>query len=347
MLYKHFLKPILFQFDAEKAHETAFSIGNRMCTSDVALTFMKDWFSVADASLEVHAAGLRFPNPVGLAAGFDKNALLLPLLEHIGFGFVEIGSITAKPSSGNPRPRMFRLPKDDALINRMGLNNDGADVITKRLAQRKSTIPIGVNIAKTPKSGLSGAQAVQDYVTSYTLAIPVADYITINISCPNTGDGKSFEDPDSFSELISALRNTPESTSKPLFIKFSSDTPPVTLKMLIQISEEYHVDGYVAVNTSTKRDGLKTSSKLLYEMGNGGLSGKPVASNALEKLDALRQLIGGQKPIISVGGIMTPDDAFKRLEAGATLIQLYTGLVYNGPSFPGKINRHLIEQLKS
>jgi dihydroorotate dehydrogenase len=346
MFYSRLLKPIFFRMDPEKAHELAVSIGLRLQQSDAARAFLSDFFAFNDPKLEVKAAGLTFPNPVGLAAGFDKNALLLPILESIGFGFIEIGSITSLPSPGNPKPRLFRLPDDLALINRMGLNNDGAEIITNRLQNRSSNIPIGVNIAKTPQNKLSGDEAVQDYVNSYKQALAVADYVTINISCPNTGDGKSFEEPESFRALINSLRNTENSSSKPLFIKFSADTDPSSLKKLISIAEEYQVDGYVAVNTSTSRSGLKTDSETILRIGNGGLSGKPVAEKSLIALDEILQIVGSTKPVISVGGISSPEDAHKRLEKGAKLIQLYTGLIYNGPAFPGKINRYLAHAKK-
>jgi dihydroorotate dehydrogenase len=341
MFYQKVIRPYLFSKDPEEIHYSAFKIGQFIQQYDGFCQLLKEFTTQADSNSEIVRNGIRFPNPVGLAAGFDKNAMLIPLYEALGFGFAEIGSITAQPSPGNPKPRLFRLPDDEAIINRMGLNNDGAEIICDRLKKRTSKMPIGVNIAKTPKQGLSGNEAILDYAKSYALAIPVADYITVNISCPNTGDGKSFEEPDSFEKLLTALRQVPGSETKPLYVKFSADTDDKTLKKLIQISERLEIDGYVAVNTSTQRTGLHTGWKKLSTIGNGGLSGKPLNEVALSKIKFIRDEIGAQKTIIGVGGIMSPDDAFKRRDAGADLIQIYTGLVYGGPFLVSSINKYL------
>ncbi len=341
MIYNRIVRPLLFRLDAEKAHDLIFSTGMRFQQSDAFNAFIREQLAFEDASLQVKTSGLTFPNPVGLAAGFDKNAKLLPLLESTGFGFVEVGSITAQAASGNPKPRMFRLPEDKAVINRMGLNNDGAKVICERLKNRTSNIPIGVNIAKTPGTGLSGTAAINDYVTSYKLALPVADYITLNISCPNTGDGKSFEDPDSFRALMEGIRSVESEKNVPLFIKFSADTPSEILKELIKIAESFEADGFIATNTSTSRIGLKSPESLLRQIGAGGLSGHPIHQKALDKLKIIRDTCSDEKTVISAGGIMTPEQARERMHEGANLIQVYTGLVYNGPGFVGDINRYL------
>lgn len=340
-MYKGLLKPLLFQMDAERAHELAVAAARKIQRHKWMLSLVSSLYANNTRNSEVVAAGIRFPNPVGLAAGFDKNGLLIPFMQHLGFGFVEVGSITAKAVSGKPKPRVFRLPADSALINRMGLNNHGAETIVNRLAKTDRTIPVGVNIAKSPLPGLSGDDAVADYLASFNLALPVADYIMVNISCPNTGDGKSFEDPHSFTVLMDAIQKARENNEKPVFVKFSADTPLNALSRLVRIAEGFEVDGYAAVNTSTDRSGLLTTQKKLGRIGAGGLSGKPVAEKAMERLEAIRDTIGGQKPVISIGGIMTPEDALNRLENGATLIQVYTGFVYNGPSFPGQIVKQI------
>jgi len=345
MIYQKIIRPMLFTKDPEEVHHLAFKTGLWLQQYDGFCLFLKEFTTVEQSQSDVIRDGIRFPNPVGLAAGFDKNGLLLPLYEALGFGFVEIGSITAHRSEGNPKPRLFRLPDDEAIINRMGLNNDGAGAICDRLKNRTTHIPVGINIAKTPLKGLSGVDAIQDYVQSYKLALPVADYITINISCPNTGDGKSFEDPESFEKLIHNLRAVDDTHSKPLYVKFSADTEDIPLKKLLQISERYRVDGYVAVNTSTTRTNLKTGWKKLNHIGNGGLSGKPVRANGLSIIKKIRDIVGGDKTLIGVGGILTPEDAYQRLESGAHLIQLYTGLIYNGPFLPYQINQRLKESV--
>ena len=344
MLYKKLLRPWLFRMDAETAHHTVFNQVKKLQKSDAFLKLVHDFTAVKSASLEVTTSGLTFPNPVGLAAGFDKNAELMPALAASGFGFLEIGSITARKSEGNPKPRMFRLPADRALINRMGLNNEGAEPVTQRLSERSISLPVGVNIAKTPGIHKDTDSSIQDYVFSFRLAVETADYITLNISCPNTGDGKSFEDPGLFRKLLEAVLPH-RLTSVPVFVKFSADTGDKELDELIRISEELKVDGYVAVNTSNTRSGLKTANELLTKIGNGGLSGIPLQKNADERVVFIRERVEPQKTVISVGGIFTGEDALRRLNAGANLIQVYTALVYEGPQLPGKINDYLRNRL--
>lgn len=340
MIYQKLLRPWLFRMDAETAHHTVFNQLKKLQNSDAFLQLVSEIAAVKSPSLQVTTSGLTFPNPVGLAAGFDKNAELLPGLAAIGFGFLEIGSITARQNDGNPRPRMFRLPADKALINRMGLNNEGAAAICERLKKRSLSIPVGVNIAKTPGIHKNTDASIQDYVTSFKLAVETADYITLNISCPNTGDGKSFEDPDLFRKLLDNV--LPHRVPYiPVFVKFSADTSDSELEKLIEISEAFKVNGYVAVNTSSFRNGLNTAPERIEKIGNGGLSGKPLRSTAESRVSFIRDRIAPHKTLISVGGIAKGEDALKRLESGANLIQLYTALVYEGPQLPGKINAFL------
>lgn len=341
MVYERLLRPVLFRMDPENAHHLTFKWVERLQKYDAFLEIVRQFCKVGGDGASVTAAGITFPNPVGLAAGFDKNARLIPALEALGFGFVEVGSITAKPSEGNPKPRLFRLPNDQALINRMGLNNEGAEAIIKRLKEVPRKVPVGVNIAKTPKSGLSGKDAVMDYVASYKLALPEADYVMINISCPNTTDGKSFEDPDGFSALMEALRSVEGTSSKPLFVKFSADLGEGQLRKLLLISEGYKLDGYAAVNTSVERQGLNSPAGLVQKAGNGGLSGRSLREKARNTLASIRGTIGDGKPVISIGGIDDPEEAAKRLESGATLIQVYTGLIYSGPMLPSRMVQKL------
>lgn len=341
MIYQKIIRPLLFNEDPEKVHHLAFKVGATLQQYDGFCKLLSDFTCFSDANYEIIRDGIRFKNPVGLAAGFDKNGILLPLYEALGFGYIEIGSITAEQTQGNPKPRLFRLPDDDAIINRMGLNNEGAMVICNRLKDRNTQIPVGVNIAKSPLKNLSGDNAIADYIRSFKLALPVADYITINISCPNTADGKSFEEPESFKKLIDSIRTEENSYSKPLYIKFSADTDDHSLKQLLHISESYDINGYVAINTSTSRQHLRTGWKKLDNIGSGGLSGKPLRERGLTIIKKIRDEIGGDKTIIGVGGILTPEDAYLRLEAGANLIQLYTGLIYNGPFLPYYINKKL------
>ena len=343
MFYKSLVKPILFRKDAESAHESAVNISAKTSSSAFLQHSARMLYGFEHHKLKREFFGLRFPNPVGLAAGFDKNGETPLAMQALGFGFVEVGSITAQSSKGNPKPRAFRLPRDHSLINRMGLNNQGAEAVVKRLSSIKLDIPLGVNIAKTNDASIHGEAAIQDYLLSYELANTVADYITVNISCPNTGEGKTFEDPDALEALLSGLGITKKGR-KPTLVKFSVDTDKATLETLVEICERYSVAGYVATNTSSNRSNLLTSKDKLQEIGNGGLSGRAIAKSSTQVVSWLNELLKGMKPIIGVGGIDSPESALEKFEAGANLIQLYTGLVYEGPALIKKIKRTLAEQ---
>ena len=340
MIYQNFLKPFLFKTDAETAHEWALSIASKTHQSRLLQQLASSVYNTSDDGLEQELFGLKFPNPIGLAAGFDKNGTTPMAMQALGFGFIEVGSITAQPSSGNPKPRAFRIPEDQSLINRMGLNNEGADVITDRLSSLKLDIPLGVNIAKTNDASIHGDAALQDYLYSYERAKKVADYITINISCPNTGEGKTFEDPQALHDLLATLQPD-KNSSVPSLVKFTVDIDKVSLEKLIHICEDFDIAGYVATNTSSVRANLKTDQDRLQNIGNGGLSGKAIQKRSTQVVRWLNEITGGQKPIIGVGGVDRPEAAIEKLEAGADLIQLYTGLVYQGPGVIGEIKKAL------
>lgn len=337
-MYK-LLKPLLFKLDAEKAHELAIGVAGSTQKSTLLQTCARMLYKADNSELGQNLFGLHFPNPIGLAAGFDKNGTTPLAMQALGFGFVEIGSITAKPNPGNPKPRAFRLPADRSIINRMGLNNDGADVITRRLAKLEMPIPLGINIAKTNDAAIHGDAAIRDYLYSYEKARSVADYITINISCPNTGDGKTFEEPAALRELISILN--PAKSPVPALVKISVDTAKETLEKIISISEEFGVAGYVATNTSSLRQNLKTEPETVQKIGRGGLSGAAIRGQSTERIRWIREIAGKDKPIIGVGGIDSPAAATEKLEAGANLLQLYTGLIYEGPALLKRIKREL------
>ncbi len=339
MIYKSLIKPLVFQKDAEEAHETAIKFASKTNQSKLLQTLSSTVYGGGKQTPK-EFLGLRFPNPIGLAAGFDKNGTTPQAMEALGFGFVEIGSITAKSSSGNPKPRAFRLPEDQSLINRMGLNNDGTDVIVERLKSKKTTIPLGVNIAKTNDASIHGADAIDDYLYSYERAKEVADYITVNISCPNTGEGKTFEDPQALSDLLNALN--PNQSETPTLVKFSVDTDQKTLQQLIEICEKSGVDGYVATNTSSTRDGLKTSVERINNIGNGGLSGAAISEKSDKVVGWIYEVLKGSKPIIGVGGIHDSESAQRKVDAGADLLQIYTGLVYEGPGLIKRLKNQVI-----
>jgi len=285
----------------------------------------------------VEALGLTFANPVGIAAGFDKNAEHLRGLAGLGFGFLEVGSVTAQPWAGNPQPRLFRLPADGALINRMGLNNHGAEVVAGRLAARRCGVPVLVNVAKTPDPALEGPAAVDDYVQSIRTLAPHADAVVLNISCPNSGDGRTFEEPAALGPLLEgalAARG-----ARPLLVKVSPDLAPAALEAVVRLSLDLGVDGFTATNTTTRRTGLQTPAAALEAIGRGGLSGAPLRARSLEAVGRIRALT--TRPIVAVGGISTAADARAALAAGATLVQLYTGFVYGGPGTARRIVRGL------
>ncbi|MDZ7807944.1 MAG: quinone-dependent dihydroorotate dehydrogenase [Gracilimonas sp.] len=345
MIYKNFIKPVLFNKDAEEAHELGLRIASLTNRSKLLQLLASSVYKTKDRSLEQELFGCHFPNPVGLAAGFDKNGNTPKAMQSLGFGFVEVGSITAKPSEGNPKPRAFRIPRDHSLINRMGLNNEGADVITERLSKVDLDIPLGVNIAKTNDAAIHGDAALRDYLYSYEKAQPVADYITINISCPNTGEGKTFEDPQALKDLLQTLEPS-KNSRKPSLVKFTVDIEKAALEELIDICEEHGIAGYMATNTSSIRKGLKTPDNILNEIGNGGLSGRAIQKRSTQVVKWISEITGGNKPLVGVGGIDSPEAAIEKIEAGAHLIQIYTGLVYEGPSLAKRINKALIGRLK-
>lgn len=342
MSYPHLLKPFLFQTDAEHAHELAIRLASKTHNSPFLQKLASIIYNSSDEGLEQELFGVKFPNPIGLAAGFDKNGTTPSAMQALGFGFVEIGSITAKASSGNEKPRAFRLPKDHSIINRMGLNNDGADIIIERLKNFDLEIPLGINIAKTNDATISGDAALQDYLYSYEKAQRVADYITVNISCPNTGEGKTFEDPAALEELLQTLQ--PAKRSTPTLVKFSVDTDRHTLEKLVEICEAFDISGYVATNTSSFRENLQTETGVLQQIGNGGLSGRAIRKRSTKIIRWLRNILGEAKPIIGVGGIDSAEAAIEKIEAGANLVQVYTGLIFQGPALVKKIKRGLYKE---
>lgn len=345
-MYKNIVRPFLFRFNTDAVHESTIHWTGKVANSPFLKRVASGLYNFQHPSLRQEVLGMTFRNPIGLAAGFDKNGTLAPAMEAIGFGFVEVGSITANPSTGNPKPRSFRLPEDESLINRMGLNNDGAATIRKRLEKLSLSVPLGVNIAKTHDPSIIGERALEDYLESFRLAVPVADYITLNISCPNTGDGKTFEDPESLDQLLSYLDVGSDSTHPPLFLKLSSDLDSTRLRELLNVSTAKSVSGYVAVNTSNKRNGLVHSREDLQRIGAGGLSGKAIREESNRVIRTIYEETRGEKPIIGVGGIFSAEDALEKIRLGADLLQVYTGLVYQGPGLVKTINRGLRSYLE-
>jgi dihydroorotate dehydrogenase len=303
-------------------------------------------FSTRDKSLEREVLGIKFKNPVGLAAGFDKNAEVVGELDCLGFGFVEIGSVTPLPQSGNPRPRVFRLPGDKALINRMGVNNAGAKAVIKNLqrCRTKKQIIVGGNLSKN--NNTFNVHAPADYERCFALLYNEVDYFVVNISCPNVSNLTQLQDRDILGQIIDRLINVRRYRDeyKPILLKISPDLNTAQVDDILGLVREKGVDGIVAVNTTVTREGLHTPAARVEAIGKGGLSGAPLTATAIERVRYIHAKTQGQVPIIGVGGIMTPDDAVHMLAAGASLVQVYTGFIYNGPAFVKKILKRLKQE---
>ncbi|GEM84699.1 quinone-dependent dihydroorotate dehydrogenase [Meiothermus hypogaeus] len=336
-------KPWLFRQDPETIHERVMHglawLGQRGPT----LELMRRLCAVQDERLAVTAFGLRFPNPIGLAAGFDKNAVAVRAWAALGFGHVEIGSVTALPQPGNDKPRLFRLPQDQALINRMGFNNEGAEAIATRLKHLQQTfgklpVPIGINLGKSKATPLE--EAPKDYLQSLSILWPYGDYFVVNVSSPNTPGLRALQDKDRLEELLAALVGFVQGR-KPLLLKIAPDLGWAQIDEILALAEQYRLSGLIATNTTTSRAGLTT---LTDEAG--GLSGKPLRARSLEVLRYLHTRLQGRLPIISVGGIFSAADVWERLAGGATLVQVYTGFVYEGPFMVKKLCRGLLQRLE-
>lgn len=341
MFYSRLIRSLLFRLDSEKAHVNTVALARYSSSNPVFKSLAHSLYNFQSDRLGQVQSGIYFDNPIGLAAGFDKNGEAIGLYESLGFGYAEIGSITAQPSAGNPSPRAFRLPEDHALINRMGLNNEGTSRIVERIRSKIAGIPVGVNIAKTHNPAISGKDAIEDYLISYRIASPVADYITVNVSCPNTSEGKTFEEPESLHSLLEAIYKERKSFDPPLFVKLSVDLDESHTMDLVSICEGFNVNGYVCGNTSNNRTSLKTPPERLQQIGRGGLSGRPIALAANKLTRNVRDQVPDQRTIIGVGGIDSFRAAMDKFKAGADLIQIYTGLIYEGPGLVKHINRHL------
>ena len=333
MAYR-FLRPILFRLPPETAHELALH-------SLSLVPFTKRTVT----SLPITRFGLSFPNPVGLAAGFDKNGIALQSLAALGFGFIEAGTVTYHAQPGNPRPRLFRLPDDQALINRAGFNNDGAAAFVKRVEGHRPDCVLGVSIGKSKVTPLE--EATEDYVKSFELVYNVADYIAVNVSSPNTPQLRELQQSEQLTGLLAALqargRELQQRYQKqvPLLVKLSPDLEHRDIEMIVDVLQRLKIDGIIATNTTVSRDNLRTDAQRVASFGAGGLSGRPLKGVSTKMISQLYQLTRGQIPLIGVGGIFTAEDAWEKIAAGASLIQLYTGFIYQGPNIAQQINEGL------
>jgi dihydroorotate dehydrogenase len=299
-------------------------------------------YQVKDASLERELWGIKFPNPVGLAAGFDKEAAHIKDLSALGFGFIEIGTLTPVGQPGNPKPRLFRLPKDEALINRMGFNNGGVEEAVERLKKVPPGIIVGGNIGKNKVT--PNEEAIDDYVKCFEALHPHVQYFVVNVSSPNTPNLRALQDKGPLTEILSELkkRNSTKTDPKPILLKIAPDLTNEQLDDIVEIAATTKIEGVIATNTTIDRSSLTTDKDVVDNIGAGGVSGKPVANRSTEVIRYLKEKSGGELIIIGVGGIHSADDAQEKLDAGASLVQVYTGFIYEGPMLVKRINRGLI-----
>lgn len=347
------LLPFLNQIDPEAFH-SGFRDLARLSRLPGVKPLVRAVYDFQDPRLTQEHFGVTFPNPVGLAAGFDTYGAFIPVVADVGLGFMELGSITAQPRLGNPTPRLFRLPQDNALINRMGLNNDGAEA-TKNMLNRvagKRLIPLGINIAKTNDPNIVGAAAVADQVKCYMQLAPLADYITLNLSSPSNAEGTTFEDAVALEQLLLAIQSAAKTLKEdhqhvpPLFVKISPDRTDIEIVRLVQVCDRLDVVGYIVAGTSTVREGLLTPQVKLHEIGIGGLSGAPLFERTIKLIRMIRNL-NPNAFVIGVGGVQSAADAYAMVCAGASLVQVYTALYYHGPAVIKQINRGILHRLEA
>lgn len=337
-MYKTLIRSILFQFDPEKIHHFSFSMIKGMMKIPFVPSICRGIFKVEAPQLKRELFGLTFENPVGLAAGFDKNAMLFDEFSNYGFGFIEIGTVTPKGQPGNPKKRIFRLKDDEALINRMGFNNDGVDVVVERLKKRKTNVIIGGNIGKNKVT--PNENAIDDYMICFEKLFEFVDYFVVNVSSPNTPNLRALQDKEPLTNLLQTLQNenNKKDSPKPILLKIAPDLTDSQLMDIIDIVNTTKIAGVIATNTTISREGLSSPDK----NETGGLSGKPVTDRSTEVIRFLAHKSGKSFPIIGVGGIHSAEDAKEKLEAGADLIQLYTGFIYEGPGLVKRINKSLM-----
>ena len=334
----------LFLFNPEFIHHITFKI---IKVGGMIPGKMWSWrliFKVKDTRLEREVFGLKFDNPVGLAAGFDKDAKLFDELASFGFGFIEIGTVTPLPQDGNPKPRLFRLKDDSGLINRMGFNNQGIEAVVARLRRKKSDIIIGGNIGKNKVT--PNEEAANDYAICFEKLFPYVDYFAVNVSSPNTPGLRDLQEKKPLTALLYSLQelNNKKDKRKPILLKIAPDLTNEQLDDIIDIVADTKIDGVIATNTTIDRSGLKTDKNKVDAIGNGGLSGKPVRARSTEVIKYLADKSNRAFPIIGVGGIHSAEDALEKLDAGATLLQVYTGFIYEGPSLVKRINKAILKR---
>lgn len=343
-MYKTLIRPILFLIPPESVHSIVVIVLKLFYFTGITKLLRYFFFSFSHPSLKRNVFGIEFENPVGLAAGFDKNANLIDIFNDFGFGFIEIGTLTPKAQPGNPKPRLFRLIEDQALINRMGFNNKGTGKAIHKLKSRKSRIIVGGNIGKNKTT--PNDKAAEDYLNCLNALYDYVDYFVVNISSPNTPDLRELQSKEPLEELLKALQEEIQKkpSKKPLLLKIAPDLSNEQLTDIIKIVNNLSLDGIVATNTTISREGLKTDDEKVKRINNGGLSGQPLRERSTEVIRFLRDRLNNGVPIIGVGGIMNEKDAIEKMEAGATLVQVYTGFIYEGPELIKNINKALVNR---
>ena len=343
-MYKSLLRPIFFLFDPEKIHHFTFSLIKLTCRIPGFKGLFKAIYAIEDKRLERKLFGLTFKNPVGLAAGFDKNAVLYNELANFGFGFIEIGTVTPKAQKGNPKKRLFRLKEDQGIINRMGFNNEGVEAAIAQLKKNRGQVIIGGNIGKNTQT--SPEEYTNDYLTCFNALHPYVDYFVLNVSCPNVNSHAKLNDKDYLEELISSVQKANKSfdKQKPILLKIAPDLNNGQLDEIVDLVKSTKLDGVIASNTSVFREGLKASDTQLDAIGKGGLSGKPIKDRSTGVIKYLSEKSERAFPIIGVGGIHSAEDALEKLEAGADLVQIYTGFIYEGPGLIKAINKAILNR---
>ncbi len=344
MLYRSLLRPLLFRLSPETAHELAL---HTLSFSPSLVKLLLAPQTGLEPFGELHRFGLHFSNPVGLAAGFDKDGIALESLAALGFGFIEAGTVTYEPQPGNQRPRLFRLPQDKALINRAGFNNKGAVAFAQQVKTHRPDCVLGISIGKSKTALIE--HAVEDYLRSFEIVHPVADYIAVNVSSPNTPGLRELQRAEQLEGLLHALQSRNQELTEqggrarptPLLVKLAPDLEPEDLKQIVDVVKSTGVAGLIATNTTTGREGLKTAKDEIAACGDGGLSGLPLRERSTKMIATLYNLTSGLLPIIGVGGIFTPEDAWEKICAGASLVQIYTGFIYQGPKIAQEINEGL------
>lgn len=342
LIYDQIIRPLLFRVPPETAHEFAIeTLRTVLSSATIQQKFAKSYSRSPFGELEMF--GLKFKNPIGVAAGFDKNGLVAAQLSALGFGFVEVGTTTFHPQPGNPKPRLFRLPKDKALINRAGFNNDGTAAVVERLKKKRPNCILGMNIGKSKIVPVE--EAAEDYLKSFDLVHEIADYIVVNVSSPNTPNLRELQKAEKLDELLGLLQNRNQELSRnsnrksvPLLVKIAPDLGENEIESIVDIATRLNLSGIVATNTTISRENLQTSSEEIEKIGAGGLSGAPLRQHSTEVIKTIYRYSGGKLPIIGVGGIFSADDAFEKIAAGASLLQLYTGFIYRGFTVARDIN---------